>query len=105
MKRFERSNGLNTALYKNYLFYNSKSGGGRRSIGGVGYQDWTEAGQRAEPAAVHRSTGHYQQEDGDEGCHEETPLLSLVANDKHELQEILEEWNGLFSVYQTRAEH
>ena len=30
--------------------------------------------QRAEPAAVHSSTGHHQQEDGDEGCHEETPL-------------------------------
>ena len=34
---------------------------------------WTEAGQCAEPAAVHNSTGP-QQEDGDEGCHEETPL-------------------------------
>ena len=34
---------------------NSKSGGGRMSIGGVCGQDWTEAGQRAEPAAVHSS--------------------------------------------------
>ena len=31
-------------------------------------QDWTE------PAAVHSSTGSHQQEDGGEGCHEETPL-------------------------------
>ena len=30
--------------------------------------------QRAEPAAVHISTGPHKQEDGDEGCHEETPL-------------------------------
>ena len=30
---------------------------------------WTEAGQRAEPAAVHSSTGPHQQDDGDEGCH------------------------------------
>ena len=28
----------------------------------------------AEPAAVHSSTGLHQQEDGDEGCHEETAL-------------------------------
>ena len=27
-----------------------------------------------EPAAVHSSTGTHQQEDGGEGCHEETPL-------------------------------
>ena len=53
---------------------NSKSGGGRRSIGGVWGQYWTATGQRAEPAAVHSSTGPPQQEDGDEGCHEETPL-------------------------------
>ena len=31
-------------------------------------------GQRAEPAAIHSSTGPHQQEDGGEGCHEETPL-------------------------------
>ena len=31
-------------------------------------------GQRAEPAAVHSSTGPHQQEYGDEECHEETPL-------------------------------
>ena len=35
--------------------HNSKSGGGRMSIGGVCGQYWTEAGQRAEPAAVHSS--------------------------------------------------
>ena len=52
---------------------NSKSvGDGRRSIGGVWGQYWTEAGQRAEHPAVHSSTGRHQQEDGDEGCHEET---------------------------------
>ena len=32
------------------------------------------AGHRAAPAAVHNSTGPHQLEDGDEGCHEETPL-------------------------------
>ena len=35
----------------------------------------TEAGQRAEPAAVHSCTGPHQPEDGNEGCHEETPLF------------------------------
>ena len=35
---------------------------------------WTQARQRAEPAAVHISTGPHKQEDGDEGCHKETPL-------------------------------
>ena len=53
---------------------NSKSGGGRRSFGGVRGQDWAEAGRRVEPAAVLISTGPHQQEDGGEGCHEETPL-------------------------------
>ena len=53
---------------------NSKSGGGKRSFGGVRGQDWNEAGQRAEAATVHSSTGPHRQEDGDEGCHEETPL-------------------------------
>ena len=37
-------------------------------------QDWTQTWQRAEPAAVYISTGPHKQEDGDEGCHEETPL-------------------------------
>ena len=32
----------------------------RRSFGGVRGQDWTEAGQRAEPPAVHCSTGPHQ---------------------------------------------
>ena len=36
--------------------------------------DWTHTGQRAEPAAVHNSTGPHQQEDFDEACHEEIPL-------------------------------
>ena len=31
-------------------------------------------GQRADPAPVHSSPGPHQQEDGGEGCHEETPL-------------------------------
>ena len=31
-------------------------------------------GQRAEPAAIHISTGPHKQEHVDEGCHEETPL-------------------------------
>ena len=56
--------------------------------------------QRAEPAAVHSSTGPHLQEDGGEECVEETPLcrrLALVANGKQELQETLEEWNGLFT--------
>ena len=34
----------------------------------------TEAGQRAEPTAVHSRTGPHQQEDVGEGCHEETLL-------------------------------
>ena len=33
-------------------------------------QDWTEA----EPPAVPSCIGTHQHEDGDEGCHEETPL-------------------------------
>ena len=61
----------------------------RRSLG----QDWTEPGQRAEPAAVHSSTGPH---------HALKELLYaddlvLVANGKQELQETLEEWNGLFT--------
>ena len=36
--------------------------------------DQTEAGQRAEPAAVHSSIGPHQLEDDGEGCNEETPL-------------------------------
>ena len=79
---------------------NSKSGGGRRSFGGVWGQDWTEAGQRAGLAVVYSSTGPHQQEDGGEGCHEEIPLdaddVALVANGKH-VQETLEEWNRLFT--------
>ena len=46
--------------------------------------DW---GQRAEPAAVHSSTGPHQQEHGDWGW----PWWRM------ELQEILEEWKGLFT--------
>ncbi len=53
---------------------NSKSGGGRKSIGGVCGQYWTQTRQRAGPAPVHGSTGPHQQEDGDERCHEETAL-------------------------------
>ena len=34
----------------------------------------TQTGQHAEPAAVHISVGPHMQEDGDEGCDEETPL-------------------------------
>ena len=68
---------------------NRKSGGGRRSFGGVRGQEWTEAGQRVEPAAVHSSTGPHQKllyaDD-----------LALVTNGKQELQETMEEWNGLF---------
>ena len=83
---------------------NNKSGGGRTSFGGVWCKDWTEAGQRAEPAAVHSSTGPHQQD-----CCRKTVVkdamkkllyaddLALVANGKQELQEILEEWNGLFT--------
>ena len=56
--------------------------------------------QRVEPVAVHSSTGPRQQEDGGEGCHEETSLCRrpgiLVENGKHELQDTLDEWNGLF---------
>ena len=33
----------------------------------------------AEPAAVHSSTGPHQQEDGDEGCHEETPICRSMT--------------------------
>ena len=38
-------------MYEKTMF--SNSGGGSRSIGGVWGQDWTEAGQRAQPPAVH----------------------------------------------------
>ena len=82
---------------------NSKSGGGgRRSFGVIWGQYGTEAGQRTEPAALHSSTGTHQQEDtvvvkdvmkkflyADD--------LALMANGKQELQETLEEWNGLFT--------
>ena len=37
-------------------------------------KDWTQTGQRAEPAAIHSGTVPYHQKDGDEGCHEETAL-------------------------------
>ena len=80
---------------------NSKSVGGSRSFGGVWCQYWTEAGQRAESAGVHSRTGPHQQDDGDEDrFYEETPLCGRHvpgANGKHELQETLEEWNGLFT--------
>ena len=64
------------AISLNIFWYTraDKSGGGRRRIGGVWGQDWTEAGQSAEPAAVHSSIEPHHQEDGDDGCHEETPL-------------------------------
>ena len=66
------------------------SGGGKRSFGGVCGQDWTEAGQRVEPTAVHSSTGPHQKKllYADD--------LALVANGMQELQETMEEWNGLF---------
>ena len=41
-----------------------------------------------------------QQEDGGEGCHEETPLCRRPgpgANGQPELREILDEWSGLFT--------
>ena len=84
---------------------NSKSGGGRRSFGWVWGQDWTEAGQRVEPAAVHSSTGSHQQEDGGEGCREETPLCSR-PDPGGEWQTGDTEDNGGVErfVYQTRAE-
>ena len=78
-------------------------GGTRRIIGGVWGQDWTEAGQRAEPAAVHSSTGPNQQEEGGKGRHEETPLCRRPGpggeyhKDRSYRIETLEEWNGLFT--------
>ena len=53
-----------------------------------------------EDRKVVTSTGPHQQEDGGERCHEETPLCRRPgpgANGKQELQETLEEWNGLFT--------
>ena len=47
---------------------------GERASGEFGVNIGLRQGQRAEPAAVHSSTGPHQQEDGGEGCHEETPL-------------------------------
>ena len=56
---------------------------------------------RDEPAVVHSSTGPHQHEDGDEGYAMRKLLyaddMALEANGKQELQEILEEWNGLFT--------
>ena len=47
---------------------------GERASEEFGVKIGLKQGQRAEPAAVHSSTGPHQQEDGGEGCHEETPL-------------------------------
>ena len=47
---------------------------GERASEEFGVNIGLRQGQRAEPAAVHSSTGPHQQEDGGEGCHEETPL-------------------------------
>ena len=68
-------------------------------------QDWTEAGQRADPAVVHSSTGPHQQEDGDEGCHEETPLCGRPGPGG-EWQTGATGYTGGVerAVYQTRAE-
>ena len=50
---------------------------------------------------VHSSTGPHQQEDGDEGCHEETPLCRRPDLGGEwrtgAIQETLEEWYGLFT--------
>ena len=47
---------------------------GERASDEFGVKIGLRQGQRAEPAALHSSTGPHQQEDGGEGCHEETPL-------------------------------
>ena len=73
---------------------NSGNDGGRRSIGGVWGQDWTEAGQRANPLlfmAVLDLIGR-----GTVMNDAMKKLLNaddqaLVANGKQELQETLEE--------------
>ena len=65
---------------------------------------WTEAGQRAEPAAVYSSTGPHQQENGGDGCHGETPLCRRPGPGG-EWQTVATGDNGGVErfVYQTRA--
>ena len=78
----------------------------RRSFGGVRGQYWTETGQRVEPAAVHSSTGPHQQEDGDEGCHEETPLCRRPGPGGEWQTGATGDTAGVeWAIYQTRADN
>ena len=53
------------------------------------------ASEEFEVNIVHSSAGPHQQEDGDEGCHEETPLCRRP--DLGGEWQTLEEWYGLFT--------
>ena len=59
------------------------------------------ASEEFEVKIVHSSTGPHQQEDGDEGCHEETPLCRRPDLGGEwqtgAIQETLDEWYGLFT--------
>ena len=79
---------------------NSNSGGGRRSFGGVCGQDWTEAGQRAEPTAVIAVLDLISRKTVVKDAIKKLLYaddLALVANGKLKLQDTMEEWNGLFT--------
>ena len=61
---------------------------------------------RAEPAVVHSSTGPHQQEDGGEGCVEETPLCRRPGPGGEWQTGITGDTGGVeWAVYQTRAEN
>ena len=63
-------------------------------------------GQRAEPPAVHSSTGPHQQEDGGEGCHEDTPLCRRPGPGGEWQTGATGDTGGVErAVYQTRAEN
>ena len=63
-------------------------------------------GDRTAPAAVHSSTGHHQQEDGSEGCHEETHLGRRPGpGGEWQTGATGDTGRGDRFVYQTRAEH
>ena len=79
---------------------------GERASEEFGVKIGLRQGQRAEPAAVRSSTGPHQQEDGDKGCHEETPLCRLLGPGGEWQTGATGETGGVErAVFQTRAEH
>ena len=65
----------------------------------------TEAGQLAEPAPVHSTTGTHQQEESDEECHEETNYRRPGPGGEWQTGATGD--NGVVerAVYLTRADH